>query len=59
LYSLLSVIKLKFAIMDTLNIGGNERDRFYRYKMPKLISKVKQLGLIFYIKFLFNNLLVW
>ncbi|CAG8473512.1 6430_t:CDS:2 [Rhizophagus irregularis] len=30
--------------MDTLNIGGNERDRFYRYKMPKLISKIEGKG---------------
>ncbi|CAG8511404.1 13029_t:CDS:2 [Funneliformis mosseae] len=30
--------------MDTLNIGGNESDRFYRYKMPKLISKIEGKG---------------
>ncbi|CAG8657753.1 7698_t:CDS:2, partial [Ambispora gerdemannii] len=30
--------------MDTLNIGGNEKDRFYRYKMPKLISKIEGKG---------------
>ncbi|CAI2164531.1 11336_t:CDS:2 [Funneliformis geosporum] len=30
--------------MDTLNIGGNEGDRFYRYKMPKLISKIEGKG---------------
>ncbi|KAG9297419.1 hypothetical protein G9A89_000620 [Geosiphon pyriformis] len=30
--------------MDTLNIGGNEQDRFYRYKMPKLISKIEGKG---------------
>ena len=46
--------------MGTLNIGGNESDRFYRYKMPKLISKVKQLDLLLYIEFLFkiNSLVV-
>ncbi|CAG8700344.1 11983_t:CDS:2 [Cetraspora pellucida] len=26
--------------MATINIGGNNQDRFYRYKMPKLISKL-------------------
>ncbi|CAG8480203.1 5031_t:CDS:2 [Ambispora leptoticha] len=30
--------------METLNIGGNEKDRFYRYKMPKLISKIEGKG---------------
>ncbi|CAG8433635.1 10925_t:CDS:2 [Diversispora eburnea] len=30
--------------MDTINIGGNTQDRFYRYKMPKLISKIEGKG---------------
>ncbi|CAG8617121.1 14644_t:CDS:2 [Racocetra persica] len=30
--------------MATINIGGNNQDRFYRYKMPKLISKIEGKG---------------
>ncbi|RIB04426.1 domain found in IF2B/IF5-domain-containing protein [Gigaspora rosea] len=30
--------------MALINIGGNNQDRFYRYKMPKLISKIEGKG---------------
>jgi translation initiation factor 5 len=30
--------------MTTLNIGGNQNDAFYRYKMPKLKSKIEGKG---------------
>jgi translation initiation factor 5 len=42
--------------MATINIRRDVQDSFYRYKMPKLISKVIFFG--FKIKDLYTNLLL-